>query len=90
MSSTHSARYDPAVPKSVQIRNVPEDVVAILKSRAAASGLSLSDLLRIELVRLAGRPTREELRRRIAEREPVGELTETPVDIVRRMRDALE
>lgn len=78
------------MPKSVQIRDVPDEVVAILKGRAAASGLSLSDLLRIELIRVAGRPTHEELVRRIAQREPVGEMSESPVEIVRRMRDALE
>ncbi|MGH9892717.1 MAG: FitA-like ribbon-helix-helix domain-containing protein [bacterium] len=42
--------------KSVQIRNVPEDVHRALRERAARSGMSLSDYLLGELVRAAERP----------------------------------
>jgi plasmid stability protein len=54
--------------KNVQIRNVPDDAVATIKRRAAAAGLSMSEYLRREIVRLAGRPTVAELLERAAER----------------------
>ena len=44
----------------VQIRDVPEDTVRRLKAKAALQGVSLSDYLRAELDRLAGRPTMDE------------------------------
>jgi plasmid stability protein len=43
--------------KNVQIRNVPDDTVAAIKRRAAAAGMSMSEYLRREIVRLADRPT---------------------------------
>ena len=36
----------------VQVRDVPEDVHRALKARAAASGTSLSDYLRMEVIDL--------------------------------------
>jgi antitoxin FitA len=62
----------------VQIRDVPEDVHATLKARAALAGVSLSEYLRGVLQRTAARPTPAELSARIAARgrptllEPVG------------------
>jgi plasmid stability protein len=73
----------------VQIRDVPEDVHRILKSRAAAGGVSLSEYLRTLLERDAARPTAEELRARIAARGVV-ELSEPSEITVRRLRDAGE
>ena len=55
----------------VQVRNVPDDVHRRLKSRAAMEGRSLSEMLLEELVRLADRPTVEEIARRLAELPPV-------------------
>jgi plasmid stability protein len=55
----------------IQIRNVPEDLHRLLKSRAALAGKSLSDYLLEELRRTAARPTAVELARRIASRTPV-------------------
>ena len=43
--------------KTIQIRNVPDDVHRELRTRAAASGQSLSDYLLDELSRVAGRPS---------------------------------
>jgi len=43
--------------KAIQVREVPDDVHATLRARAAAAGLSLSDYLREEITRLARRPT---------------------------------
>jgi len=45
----------------VRIRDVPEPVYRILKSRATRSGMSLSAYLRRELARIASLPTPEEL-----------------------------
>ena len=39
----------------IQIRNVPDDIHRELKVRAAQAGMSLSDFLNAELVRLAAR-----------------------------------
>jgi plasmid stability protein len=42
--------------RTIQIRNVPDDVHKLLRARAAAAGLSLSDYLLGELIRVAERP----------------------------------
>jgi plasmid stability protein len=42
--------------RTIQIRNVPDDVHRMLRTRAAAAGLSLSDYLLGELIRVAERP----------------------------------
>lgn len=57
--------------KMIQIRNVPEELHRILKSRAAMSGMSLSDYLLAELRHVAERPTRTELLARLKSRESV-------------------
>ena len=53
--------------RMVQIRNVPEEIHRTLKSRAARSGMSLSDFLLAELRKVAERPTADELVQRLAE-----------------------
>lgn len=57
--------------KTLQIRNVPEDVHRRLKVRAAQSGRSMSELVLEELQRSLDRPTRAELMERIASRGSV-------------------
>ncbi len=42
--------------KTIQIRNVPDDVHQTLRTRAAASGVSLSDFALGELERVAQHP----------------------------------
>jgi antitoxin FitA len=42
--------------KTIQIRNVPDDVHRTLRTRAAAAGVSLSDYALRELERVAERP----------------------------------
>lgn len=44
------------MPKSVQIRNVPDDIHRELRIRAAEAGMSLSDYLREELLPLFAKP----------------------------------
>jgi plasmid stability protein len=56
--------------KSIQIRNVPDDVHRTLASRAALAGMSLSEYALSELTRSAERPTRQEILARIAARPP--------------------
>jgi antitoxin FitA len=56
--------------KMVQIRNMPDSVHRILKSRAAMAGMSLSDYLLREMKNIAERPTMEELTARLKKREP--------------------
>lgn len=55
----------------VQIRNVPADVHRALKARAALEGMSISDFLLRELRSSLERPTLEEIRGRLATRQPV-------------------
>ena len=42
---------------AIQVRDVPDDVVDVLKRRAERSGMSLTEYLRGELNRIARRPT---------------------------------
>jgi plasmid stability protein len=46
---------------TLQVRNVPEEVLRTLKARAVREGQSLSDYVLVELVRLASTPTMGEL-----------------------------
>jgi antitoxin FitA len=56
--------------KTIQIRNVPDDLHGRLKARAALDGRSLSDFALAELRRTLERPTRNEWLARVAAREP--------------------
>lgn len=73
--------------KMVQIRNMPDSVHRILKSRAAMAGMSLSDYLLRELKRFSERPTAEELMARLDKREPVS-TSISAAEIIREERDA--
>lgn len=44
------------MPKTVQIRDVPDHIHRTLRTRAAAAGVSLSDYLLGEIERVAARP----------------------------------
>ena len=48
------------MPKTIQIRDLDDDVYAALALRAAEAGLTVPDLLRREATRLASRPTVEQ------------------------------
>ena len=56
------------VAKTIQIRDVPDDVHRRLTDRAAEERRSLSELLRAEIVELARRPTMAEMLSRLAGR----------------------
>jgi plasmid stability protein len=72
--------------KMIQIRNVPDTVHRKVKSKAAEEGLSMSDYLLREIQRLADRPSPADLKRMLAKMRPL-ELTETPEQMIRAMRD---
>lgn len=48
------------MPKTVQIRDLDDDVYAALARRAAEAGVSVPELLRVEAARLAARPSVQE------------------------------
>lgn len=73
--------------RTVQVRDVPEEVYVALRERASREGRSLSDLLRLELAEAARRPSRQDILERITGRRPAP-LDEPPATTVRRMRDA--
>jgi antitoxin FitA len=72
--------------RTIQIRNVPEEVHRVLRSRAADAGQSLSDYLLDELVRVAERPPVADVLARAAARHG-GASTEEIVAAVRSGRD---
>lgn len=69
--ATVIAGCSPSEVATLYIRDVPEETAATLKKRAAASGLSLSAYVAVQLERFAARPSNEEVveRLRSAERE---------------------
>ena len=73
--------------KMVQIRNMPDEMHRVLKSRAAARGMSLSDYLLQELRKSAEVPSIEEWLERVRSREPVDPGISME-DAVRAERDA--
>lgn len=57
--------------KTIQVRDVPDDVHEALRVRAARAGLSLSEYLRREVSGLARRPTLDEFLTRVSGRSDV-------------------
>jgi plasmid stability protein len=74
------------MPKTLQVRDLPDDVHRRLKVRAAEQGRSLSDLVRDELTEIAQRPTMAEMHERIRSRERV-DIRESSADAIRAGRD---
>lgn len=64
------------MPKTVQIRDLDDDVYASLARRAAESGVSVPELLRADATRLAARPTVGEWLARTARRSSAIDRTE--------------
>jgi plasmid stability protein len=65
-------RYDEFMDTTVvQVRDVPVDVVDVLKARAEARGVSLSAYLRELLAAEAAAPPLDEVMATIAGREPI-------------------
>ena len=78
-------RYPTRV-KTIQVRNVPEDVHRTLRTRASAAGVSLSDYVLGELNRVAERPPVADLLERARARAG-GAGRDAIVDAVRAGRD---
>jgi plasmid stability protein len=72
--------------KTIQVRNVPDDVHRALRTRAAAAGVSLSDFALAELERVARHPPVADLLARARSRAG-GVRSESIVDAVRSGRD---
>jgi antitoxin FitA len=75
------------MPKSITIRDVPNDTRDELAARAARSGQSLQEYLRLQLIRLARRPDRESLHSSVRERKAATGGT-LPPDRILAHRDA--
>jgi plasmid stability protein len=71
----------------IQVRNVPDEVHRTLKMRAAATGTSLSDYVKRELVRAAEQATLDEVDEQIQARGPSGLKTKTVLAALREVRD---
>ena len=71
--------------KMIQIRNVPDELHRMLKTRAAAEGISLSDLIKRELGATSGLLSFEELDARVKAR---GRSKGTTAETVRYIREA--
>lgn len=78
------------MPRTVQIRDLPDDVHHVIRVRAAAAGLSLAEYLRQEVTRLARCPTLPEWAEQAQDlaRLTPDLTTEQIVDAVRADRDA--
>ena len=70
----------------IQVRDVPEDLHGILKSRAALEGMSLSDFIKRELLRIAERPTMKEWLERTRQAKPIPS-RKSAAQIIRDLRD---
>lgn len=64
--------HNACMSKLIQIRDVPDDVHARLKARAAAQGESLNAYMRRMVVHEAERPTLDEVFAEIKARGPLG------------------
>lgn len=65
--------------KTIQVRDVPDDVHRRLTLRASEERRSLSELVRAEIVEIARRPTMSEMLNRLADR-PGTEVPESSAD----------
>ena len=67
----HQVWHAGGVPKTIQVRNVPDKLYREVALRAKAAGVTLTDYVRRLLEREVGRPPAEEVFGRIAKRPPV-------------------
>ena len=86
MAENASSPRNRASAKSLRVERVPLDLLRRLEARAAAEGLSASDLAMRILRRALGAPSRAEVLREIRSR-PVRDLGRRPAEIVRDERE---
>jgi antitoxin FitA len=72
--------------KMIQIRNVPDEVHQLLKMRAAAEGISLSDYIKRELDLITTKLSFDEIEARIEARGPSQVKRESIIRILRESR----
>lgn len=73
--------------RSITIRDVPDEIGDELAARAARSGRSLQEYLRLQLIELAARPDPDALMARVRQRkESTG--TRLPPETILRHREA--
>ena len=73
---------------SIQVKDVPDDVHATLRSRAAAAGMSLQEYLLARLVEDAHTPTLDEVLDRAGGRAGGNATLRSAAKAVRRERDS--
>lgn len=76
----------PPSPVNVQIRSVPDAVHRRLKAKAALEGMSLSEYLLAELVRISERKSNKEVWRELQRDEPASLPDEYVANLIRQMR----
>lgn len=74
--------------KMIQVRNVSDAAHRVLKTRAAAAGMSLSDYIRVDLEAAAGRPTWKEIEAEMRAESANGVTREQIVADLREIRGA--
>lgn len=84
----YACKYAICMTKTIQLRNVPDDIHRTLKARAALAGLSLSDYLLAEARRIVERPTLDELKARLATHSSV-KLDRSAAEMLREERGPL-
>lgn len=72
--------------RMIQLRNVPDELHRLLKSRSALAGLSLSDYLLREIKKSAERASHEDLVLRLEQRS-APRLDVTPAAAIRAVRE---
>lgn len=80
-------RYPVDVP-SIQVKDVPDEVHATLRKRAALAGMSLQEYLRAHLVAEASTPTLDEVLERASQRAGGDVPSPEAVKAVRADRDS--
>ena len=74
------------MPKTVQIRDIDDDVYARLKRRAAAEGMSVPEILKREAIRLSERPSMKEWLERVSRGPTSSITTEQVIDALDELR----
>lgn len=77
------------MPKTIQLRQVPDALHRELKARAALAGLSLSAFLLEELRQVAQSTTSEQMVARLKRREPYSG-KRSPTEVLRQIRSSAE
>ena len=80
-------QHSDCMSKSITIREVPDDASAELAARAAATGRSLQEYLRAQLIKLAASPDAEAWMSGVRARKAATSSSMTP-DRILRHRDA--